>query len=198
MDEDNKPILVALGSSIVFVFWFIILDLGLVLSIFGTVVCGIGAWFLVPKKNKAEIEAETVETAIAAGYVKLRNIERLEKGMSAIHPRAKAYVQKIIVLIGKILQDLKDDPKDYAQARQFLTFYLDSTINIITKYMEISKHNVTDEKIKTSLLKVEEMLKTLSDAYEVQLTKLLQNEVMDLDIELDLLKQSIKTEGLEK
>lgn len=38
MDEDNKPILVALGSSIVFVSWFIILDLGLVLSIFGTVV----------------------------------------------------------------------------------------------------------------------------------------------------------------
>ena len=110
MDEDNKPILVALGSSIVFVFWFIILDLGLVLSIFGTVACGIGAWFLVPKKNKAEIEAETVETAIAAGYMKLRNIERLEKGV--VHPRAKAYVQKIIVLIGKILQDLKDDPKD--------------------------------------------------------------------------------------
>jgi 5-bromo-4-chloroindolyl phosphate hydrolysis protein len=75
---------------------------------------------------------------------------------------------------------------------------LDSTINILNKYVELSAQDIEDEDIKKSLAKAETMLQTIRDAFEKQLGRLLSNDAMDLDAELATLEQTIKMEGLGK
>ena len=68
----------------------------------------------------------------------------------------------------------------------------------MTMFSELAAKNVNDVAIQTALAKVETMLGTIRDAFEKQLAKLLSGEVMDLDVELNLLQQTINMEGLGK
>ena len=72
----------------------------------------------------------------------------------------------------------------------------DSTITILEKYEKLTANPVRDDKIKTSIARVEAMLDTIDKAFEKQLANLLSNDVMDLDAELALLESTINMEGL--
>lgn len=96
----------------------------------------------------------------------------------------------------KILAEIRRDPADLKRSRQFLSYYLDATINIITKYATLSSQRVDDESIGESLSRTERMLDTINLAFEKQLARLLSNDVMDLDTELTLLEKTIEMEGL--
>jgi 5-bromo-4-chloroindolyl phosphate hydrolysis protein len=68
---------------------------------------------------------------------------------------------------------------------------------VIRRYVEISRHGISSGSVKSSLDRAEELMDTLLKAYEVQLAKLLSNDVMDLDTEIEVLKKSMRYSGLE-
>lgn len=98
--------------------------------------------------------------------------------------------------VDKILAEIRRDSDDLKRARQFLSYYLDSTITILEKYEKLIANPVRDEKIGASIERVEAMLDTIGKAFEKQLANLLSNDVMDLDAELALLENTINMEGL--
>ncbi len=191
-----NSVLNGIVSSIIFIVLFLFLDMGLIFSIGGTIAVSFGLLFILQEKTKEEVKAIDYQSALEEGYTKINKIKKLYTNIK--QDSMITITAKVIVVIEKILKDLKEDPSDIKQAKQFLSYYLDSTIKILEKYLELSAHSSLDPKIKESLMKVENMMDTLRNAFEVQLTRLLENEVMDLDTELSLLGQTIKMEGLEK
>ena len=123
----------------------------------------------------------------------IRNIEKKIKDDSVIRK-----IKGIEEVTAKILAEIKKDPSIFSDARQFLKYYLDSTVKILEKYVELGSQNLNDASIKNSLAKVEGILGDLQAAFEKQLAGLLAHDVMDLDAELNLLQQTIKMEGLGK
>ena len=105
-------------------------------------------------------------------------------------------IEGIIEVVEKIFDDLKKDPKDVKTARQFLIYYLDATINILERYHSICSTNISSIEIKKSLDNVESLLDTIKDGFEKQLIKLLNDDILDLDTEIKLLDQTMKSEGL--
>jgi len=140
-------------------------------------------------------ESDIIE-AIKDGRTKLNEMRLLANRI--VNPLVQYKVKQIGDVTEKILDDIKQDPKDLRQARQFLNYYLDATIKILDRYTELSSKRLANPEVQASLKRVEGLLDTIRLAFEKQHAILLQDDVMDLDTELKLLQNTITYEGLGK
>jgi 5-bromo-4-chloroindolyl phosphate hydrolysis protein len=206
MEQKEKPkkrrlLAVLFGLLVALALYYFIND------VFYAILAGIGGYILmrvfVSRLNRKREVEETTH-----GLTKSVIRETLEEGKSTLkelrsysyrvrNREVKEKIEGICVVVDKIFDDFKKNPKDIKRARQFLSYYLDATLKIIRKYVELSAREVISEEVKTSLQRVESMLDTIKNAFEVQYANLLKDDVLDLDTEIDLLKNMIKMEGLE-
>jgi 5-bromo-4-chloroindolyl phosphate hydrolysis protein len=109
--------------------------------------------------------------------------------------RVARQVQEICRIGLEIFNHLRENPNDLNRARQFTSYYIDVTEKIVNRYIDLSKHRDTHENIDESLHEVEESLETLRGTYEKQLAHLYEDDVLDLNAEITLLKRIMKLEG---
>ena len=140
------------------------------------------------------VSREMIGTALREGQEKLSELRGLSPRISDRSIRSK--FDAIVAAAESILNDLKKNPRDIRAARQFLTYYLDATIKIVSRYADLSEKNLPSAEIQDSLRKAESMLDMIHAAFEKQHARLLENDVLDLDAEMALLKQTIQMEGL--
>jgi 5-bromo-4-chloroindolyl phosphate hydrolysis protein len=164
-------------------------------------VVGYGAGLLVFRRPPRSLEIaipgvprEMIETALHEGAEKISELKGLSPRITDRTIRAK--FDAIVGAAESIVADLKKDPKDVRAARQFLTYYLDATIKIVSRYADLSEKNLPSVEIQESLRKAESMLEMLRAAFEKQHARLLEDDVLDLDAEMSLLKQTLRMEGL--
>jgi 5-bromo-4-chloroindolyl phosphate hydrolysis protein len=185
-----------LGAAVFGVFYLLV-DVGLVVAIGLGVVAFVGGFFLFQRKRPEVLEREDdLKSSLDAGDKKHSEIRALQRRIQK--PSMLAKIKEIDDIVEKILVGIRKDPSKLHNARQFLDYYLDATIKILTKYVDISAQNVKDAGIQASLARVEGMLGTIKDAFDAQLARLLSNDVMDLDSAIQTLKQTIEMEGLGK
>ncbi len=185
-----------LGAAVFGVFYLLI-DIGLVFSLALGVVAFVAGFFLFDRKKPEVLEKEDdLRDSLDAGDKKHSEIRALQRKIRKASVLSR--LKEIDDIVERILAGIKKDPSKLRNARQFLDYYLDATILILTKYVDISSQNVKDPGIQASLARVEGMLGTIKDAFDAQLARLLSNDVMDLDSALQTLKQTIEMEGLSK
>jgi hypothetical protein len=195
--SDNSPdwVLAALlsGGAFLITFAFAGFALPVAAGISALSLAGGALVFRVKPKRRDEKPAD-LESALQEGRRKLAEIRSY--GRKIPDAPTKAKVDAICESIERIFAEIKRDPVDLKIARQFLSYYLDSTMNILDKYVTISSQVVSDPGIRESLERVERALDTINLAFGKQLARLLSNDVFDLDTELSLLEKTMEMEGL--
>jgi 5-bromo-4-chloroindolyl phosphate hydrolysis protein len=196
--KEKDGLLSGILGGAAFLIFLLLFDVGFFLSlVIGAAAFATGFFLLFRVKPEEVLEAEnTIKTALDQGTAKLSQIMKLRSQIKK--PPVTAKILEIENMITKIITQVGKEPNKLNKAQQFLNYYLDSTINILKKYVELSAQNLGDPSIKASLAKVESMLQTIRDAFEKQLANLLSDDVLDLDTELKVLDQTIKSEGLGK
>ena len=140
------------------------------------------------------ITSEMVQTTLRESEEKIRELENLAKQIRSENIRSKIF--HIIAIVKKIYENIRKDPEKMKIARQFLSYYFDTSISIVKKYSQLSLQDVQTPEISKALLKAEDMLSSIDIAFEKQLAKLLSNDVMDLDVEIETLEKTFKAEDL--
>jgi 5-bromo-4-chloroindolyl phosphate hydrolysis protein len=140
------------------------------------------------------ITEEMVLTVLKESEEKIREMENLARQMKDEKIKVKIY--HIIGIVRKIYENIRIDPEKMKVARQFLSYYFDTSIRIINKYSQLSKQEVKSPEITRALLKAEDMLNSIDTAFDKQLARLLSNDVMDLDVEIETLEKTFKAEDL--
>jgi len=87
-----------------------------------------------------------------------------------------------------ILENIKQDPKDLQVARKFMVVYLDGVKDVISQYNSIDK-DVLDSSFRDRLI---ELLIEASSRFEKELQRLKSNEIFDLDVQIDALREQLK------
>ena len=87
-----------------------------------------------------------------------------------------------------ILDALVDDPKDIRVARKFLVVYLDGIADVISSYNAVEEEHVRQE-TRTKLL---DLMDDVEKRFEKELDRLKANNLFDLDVNIDTLKEQIK------
>lgn len=181
----------------VFAACFWLLKIGLVWCIaLGAVGYFITAGQLFSGKIKRERGGKKPDDTLEEGRMKLREMRSYTSKIRDYKVRKKA--NGVYKAARDIFENFKHDPRDIKRARQFLNYYFDSAITILKKYIELKDKKIDSPELEDTLSKVESTLDTVKTAFEKQLAKLQENDVMDLDIEIEVLKKTLQAEGLGK
>ena len=183
-----------------FVAFYLALSLGLPLSL-GLAAGAAGATWLVMSgvsfrgveiASTSEMSAEEIQQMLEAGERRAQDIEQTVKSVS--DPEFKAGVADALVTVRKIFDYLAKNPQRVRSARKFLSYYLDTALFIVKSYADLQGSN--DPDIAASRQKLLDVLGTIKAAFEKQYAVLLKNDVLDIDAEIEVLRSSLKSEGL--
>jgi 5-bromo-4-chloroindolyl phosphate hydrolysis protein len=106
---------------------------------------------------------------------------------NALRRKIAAVTARGRTIIGK----LEEDPGDANRVRRLLTYYLGATVNIVDHYVVIAAQGDVHQE---SLDKVSTMLDKIDDAFRRYGGKMVEDDVLKLETELELLEQSLKAE----
>lgn len=192
-----------LGGGLIFLLFFVVLSINLVVSLlaaFGVIVATI--LLVRPNGDGMDIDftaygvtSEELKEVLRTGLEKQQRLKELQKRVPKREIRES--VEKIIDVVDRIYEDFKKDPKDIRTGRMFLNNYLDSTLTIIEKYVDLVSHKVRGGELEKTLQKTEELLDKIHRAFELQLSKLLEDDALDLSTEIEVLEKTLKMEGLD-
>ncbi len=118
---------------------------------------------------------------------KLLNIEEAKDKISDLE--LKEAIGGALQRAEKILQNIKEDPKDIRVARKFMVVYLDGIKDVIKQYNEIDEQ-ILDKSYRTRLI---ELLDKASNRFDEELERLKSNELFDLDVQIDTLKKQLES-----
>ena len=143
-----------------------------------------------PVKNKIPKESgvnyEKLIKDIQEAEEKLKAIEKSHEEIEDLE--LKSAITKASKRAEDILNTIKEDPKDIRIARKFMVVYLDGIKDVVNRYNSLEDHTL-DSSFRQRLI---ELLNEASTRFDKELDRLKSNEVFDLDVQIDALKQQLK------
>lgn len=133
-----------------------------------------------------------VESVVREGVNKIREISNRTRMIRNNAVAAK--IREICKTGMEIFDYLQKNPKDLNKARDFTLYYLDATKNIVDQYAELSSVKDRTPEIDATLAKVEGMLESIKWTYEKQLACMYEDDLIDLNAEITLLKKTMELE----
>jgi len=122
-----------------------------------------------------------------------KRVEGLERAASAIRDgEITTRLRRIATLARGILADLAQDPRDLRRARKFLNVYLDSAMRVSESYAR-THAQASNTELESRFRNV---LVTIEQVFGEQQQKLLENDVLDLDVQIEVLKTQLEREGV--
>ena len=159
-----------------------------------------------PAPVKEEAKPERAEKAEApTGNAELDAI--LKQGTQAVEKiqqlndeipdfKLSAQIKQIEVLTEKIFAYVKEHPQDVRQIRQFLNYYLPTTIKLLEQYVVLQNQGMRMGNIDEGMKKIEEMLDKIIVAFQRQLDGLFESSVVDITADIQVMEQMMASEGL--
>lgn len=112
-------------------------------------------------------------------------------------PSLRSAGQELERIAGNIRDYLVQNPKKIPAARRYIDYYQETAANILEHYVQLQDTQLSTVETRELAKKTSETVSVLKDAFALQFEKLMQNELMDMDADLNLLKQDAAAEGYE-
>ncbi|MDH3280331.1 MAG: 5-bromo-4-chloroindolyl phosphate hydrolysis family protein, partial [Gammaproteobacteria bacterium] len=146
---------------------------------------------------------EKVVAAGSHGYTTAEVVEALEEAHERVtgieqandrikNPELNERLRRITDSARKILEVIEEDPRDLRRARKFLNTYLEGTQKVTQGYarsVELAESTILKENFR-------KVLATVEDVFAEQYEKLLENDVLDLDVQIEVLRLQLEREGV--
>ncbi|WP_020394920.1 5-bromo-4-chloroindolyl phosphate hydrolysis family protein [Thiolinea disciformis] len=150
-----------------------------------------------PRRDKAGnitlgIDLQDVLEALDAANVRINALDQAKQAIR--EPQYSAQLGRITAKAREILGTIEDDPTRLSNARKFLKVYLDGAQKVTEGYVKgQNSQQVMPEALKTDFGNV---LNSIEQTFDEQHTKLLENDHFDLDVQITVLQQQLKREGV--
>ena len=82
------------------------------------------------------------------------------------------------------------------QIRQFLNYYLPTTIKLMEQYVTLQNQSLKTENITEGMQKIEDLLDKVIIAFQRQLDALFEADVVDITADIRVMEQMMASEGL--
>ena len=184
-------------AIIIFILLFSVLNIEIIISGILAILIYIGSSLLFAPNNKLVLlgikdsnkQKEYMEL-LDNGYENYGKLIDLKNKVSK--PHIKQECNDMTLKISKILKYLEKHPNKIGENKKFFTYYLETIYKIVNSYYEISSQDVHTKEIEEVINKTENSLTIINKSLDDQFTKMLQNDALDLDTEVDFLKSSMQ------
>ncbi|MGN0307555.1 MAG: 5-bromo-4-chloroindolyl phosphate hydrolysis family protein [Lachnospiraceae bacterium] len=144
-----------------------------------------------PKEKNGSSTSPDGGDILTGGHHKLMEIRRLQMKIKSRRIREES--EEICRTADKILRTLKSQPEDIPVVRQFFNYYLPTLGNILVRYEKIEKSGVPAKEMEE---KVIACLENIKSAMDKQYVNLFNDDILDLSVEMEVLTQACKRDGL--
>ena len=143
-----------------------------------------------PEPEPEEKLPPELQSVIYQGKRAIADIRRLNDEIP--DERISAQIDLIERLTAQIFDCVRKNPKKLSQIRQFLNYYLPTTIKLMEQYVTLQNQSVKTENITEGMQKIEDLLDKVIVAFQRQLDALFESDVVDItaDIRVCLLYTS--------
>jgi len=122
--------------------------------------------------------------AVRRSYFKLKD-DRMRNELDTITERYK-----------KISSIVKEDSSDFKKARRYLNTMLSSLETIVEQSVRLFEVPEKSDEVKSSLEKAYEGMVLIGQSADKQIDKLHENNLLELDVEIEVLKKTLAARGL--
>lgn len=99
-------------------------------------------------------------------------------------------------LTRKIFARLEADKQHVPRCRQFLNYYLPTTIELLERYVTLQNQELDSGDIREAMGRIAGMLYTIREAFTRQLDCLFAQDVVDINAEITVMEQMLQAQGL--
>ena len=142
----------------------------------------------------ARTKDEKLNEVIDEANKTIREIRRLNSEIQDELVSAK--IDGIEKLTKEIFGYVIKNPSNISSIRRFISYYLPTTLKLLTAYAELEKQNVKTENISSTMSKISDMLDTIEGAFVKQYDSLYDATAMDISSEITAMESILATEGL--
>ena len=143
-------------------------------------------------------EADTgdahINKLITDGRLKLKEIDMLCTKISDTHVLKD--VEELKLYGGKIFNYLEEHPEKVTSVRQFMDYYLPTTLNLVENYVNLKSHGAAGENIDSAVGKIEEALDVVVVAFKKQFDNLFEAKAIDIIADVNVMERLLKAGGL--
>ena len=149
---------------------------------------------LVPDPEPPAKEPEPEDPLLAERRRALSELRRLNDSIE--DQRLSAQIAHLEEVTGKIFDLVAQDRSKLGQIRQFLNYYLPTTLKLLNAYDRMDQVGVEGANIDGTMGKIEAVLGQICAAFDRQLDALFAHEALDISADITVLEQMLDREGL--
>lgn len=147
-----------------------------------------------PEPEPLEKLPPELQSVIYQGKRAIADIRRLNDEIP--DERISAQIDLIERLTAQIFDCVRKNPKKLSQIRQFLNYYLPTTIKLMEQYVTLQNQSLKTENITEGMQKIEDLLDKVIIAFQRQLDALFEADVVDITADIRVMEQMMASEGL--
>ena len=147
-----------------------------------------------PQPEREEKLPPELQSVIYRGKRAIADIRRLNDEIP--DERMSAQIDLIERLTAQIFDCVRQHPEKLSQIRQFLNYYLPTTIKLMEQYVTLQNQSVKTENITEGMQKIEDLLDKVIVAFQRQLDALFESDVVDITADIRVMEQMMASEGL--
>ena len=152
-------------------------------------------------KSKAAMDVTIIEDEYARGVVE-KGVEMLD-AFKAERTAINEYVftrriDQIRESLDKVLRNIIDDPDKAHRIRKMNSYYLPTALKLLESYRSAKQQGASYMAVSSTREDVLSTLDQLIDALNQVLDAMLKDDLEDIDIEIDVFEQMLKSDGLKE
>ena len=147
-----------------------------------------------PEPEPEEKLPPELQSVIYQGKRAIADIRRLNDEIP--DERISAQIDLIERLPAQLFDCVRKNPKKLSQIRQFLNYYLPTTIKLMEQYVTLQNQSLKTENITEGMQKIEDLLDKVIIAFQRQLDALFEADVVDITADIRVMEQMMASEGL--
>ena len=119
-----------------------------------------------------------------------------EAAMNVNAPNVRRRITGITNVGDEIVENLRRDNDNVRAVNLWVNTYLDEFHNVVKRYGNLSRQGSTSAEAQAAMSKMDETLDVISGSFDDVLKKLINNDSVDLDVDMQVLRDMLKTEGV--
>lgn len=110
--------------------------------------------------------------------------------------KISAQLKQIEILTASIIDQVEKKPDKLKEVRQFMNYYLPTTIKLLEQYVQMQNVGMRGENIASGMKQIEELLDKVIIAFQKQLDSLFERDVVDITADIQVMEQMMAAQGL--
>ena len=147
-----------------------------------------------PKEEEKPTGNAELDKMIDDGKKAISEMKRLDDAIE--DEKISRDIRRLETVCQKIFDQVKAEPAKLPQIRQFMDYYLPTTLKLLNAYDRMDSTGVSGDNITGTKEKVENMMGTIVTAFEKQLDALFGADAMDISTDISVLETMLAREGL--